>query len=67
MEGRTERAAAQPAPNQPGMSATRMALAARAIELARLDVTYLRHDLRNIGLIAGFMLAIIISLTFVLK
>jgi hypothetical protein len=66
-EGQAERVAATPAANQPGMSPTRMALAARAVELARLDVTYLRHDLRNIGLIAGLMLAIIIGLSFVLK
>jgi hypothetical protein len=46
------------------MSATRMALTARAAELARLDVIYLRHDLRNIGIIAGLMLAIIIGLSF---
>lgn len=51
---------------QPPMSATRMALTARAAELARLDVIYLRHDLRNVGVIAGFMLAIIIGLSFVL-
>jgi hypothetical protein len=51
---------------QAPMSATRMALAARAAELARLDVIYLRHDLRNVGIIAGLMLAIIIGLSFVL-
>jgi hypothetical protein len=49
---------------QAPMSATRMALTARAAELARLDVIYLRHDLRNIGIIAGLMLAIIIGLSF---
>ena len=53
-------------PRQAPMSATRMALAARAAELARLDVIYLRHDLRNVGIIAGLMLAIIIGLSFVL-
>jgi hypothetical protein len=48
------------------MSATRLAFAARAAEMARLDVVYLRHDLRNVALIAGLMLAAIIALTFVL-
>ncbi len=43
-----------------------MALQARAAELARLDVVYLRHDLRNIGIIAGLMLAAVIVLSFVL-
>lgn len=49
------------------MSATRMAFAARSSELARLDVIYLRHDLRNVAVIAGLMLAAIIALSFVLK
>lgn len=53
--------------SQPPVSATRLALQARAAEMARLDVLYLRHDLRNIGLIAGLMLAIIIGLTFVIR
>jgi hypothetical protein len=65
-----EQETAQPAARttrQPAaVSATRMAFAARAAELARLDVVYLRHDLRNIGIIAGLMLAIIIALSFVL-
>ncbi|HLG73283.1 MAG TPA: hypothetical protein VK009_22910 [Chloroflexota bacterium] len=43
-----------------------MALQARAAELARLDVLYLRHDLRNIGIIAGLMLAVVIALSFIL-
>ena len=42
-----------------------MALAARTAELARLDVQYMRHDLRNVALIAGLMLAVIIGLYFV--
>ena len=66
----TAQAAAAPSapaargPRQAPMSPTRMALAARAAELARLDVIYLRHDLRNVGIIAGLMLAIIIGLSF---
>jgi hypothetical protein len=48
------------------MSATRAALQARAAEMARLEAVYLRHDLRNIALIAGLMLAIVIGLSFVL-
>jgi hypothetical protein len=60
-------AAVTTAPRQAGMSPTRMALAARSAEMARLDVVYLRHDLRNIALIAGLMLAIVIVLSFVLK
>ena len=43
-----------------------MALAARATELARLDVLYLKHDLRNVAVIAFLMLAAVIALTFVL-
>ncbi len=43
-----------------------MALQARAAELARLEAVYLRHDLRNIALIAGLMLAIVIGLSFAL-
>jgi hypothetical protein len=54
------------ASRQAPMSATRMALVARAAEMARLDVLYLGRDLRNIGVIAGLMLAIIIGLSFVL-
>jgi hypothetical protein len=42
-----------------------MALAARSADLARLDVEYMRHDLRNVALIAGLMLAVIIALYFV--
>lgn len=52
----------RPAP----LSSTRAALANRSIELAKLDVQYLRHDLRNVAFIAGLMLAIIIALSFVL-
>jgi len=48
------------------MSSARMALAARATELARLDVLYLKHDLRNVAVIAFLMLAAVIALTFVL-
>lgn len=51
---------------QAPISATRVALAARSADLARLDVIYLRHDLRNVGIIASLMLAIIIGLSFVL-
>ena len=58
----TEPRAARP---QPPMSATRMALAARSAEMARLDVEYMRHDLRNVALIAGLMLVVIIVLYFV--
>jgi len=55
---------ARPARQQPQVSATRMALMARSAELARLDVEYMRHDLRNVALIAGLMLAIVIVLYF---
>jgi hypothetical protein len=48
------------------MSSARLALAARAEELARLDVLYLKHDLKGVGFIAFLMLAAIIALTFVL-
>lgn len=44
-----------------------MAMAQRALELARLDVIYLRHDLRNVAMIAVLMLAIVIGLSFVLR
>jgi len=53
-------------PRAAPVSATRMALQARAAELARLEAVYLRHDLRNIALIAGLMLAIVIGLSFAL-
>ena len=48
------------------MSSARMAMAARAAELARLDVLYLKHDLRNVGVIAFLMLAAVVGLTFLL-
>ena len=48
------------------MSSARMAMAARATELARLDVLYLKHDLRNVGVIAFLMLAAVVGLTFLL-
>gem|GEM_PF-3823099 len=57
---------AGPARQAAPMSATRAALQARAAEMARLEAVYLRHDLRNIALIAGLMLAIVIGLSFVL-
>jgi len=59
-------AAVAPGPRPSALSPTRMALQARAAELARLDVLYLRHDLRNIGIIAGLMLAVVIALSFIL-
>jgi len=48
------------------MSSARMVAAARATEMARLDVLYLGHDLRNVAIIAFVMLAVILSLTFVI-
>lgn len=49
------------------LSSTRAALANRSVELAKLDVLYLRRDLRNVAIIAGLMLAVIIALSFVLR
>ncbi|MGH2366397.1 MAG: hypothetical protein ACRDHX_17330 [Chloroflexota bacterium] len=40
--------------------------AARALDVARRDVAFLRHDLRYVFAIAGLMLAAILALTFVL-
>ena len=54
------------ATRQPQVSATRAALLARSAEMARLDVAYLRHDLRNIVIIAGLMLVVIVALSFVI-
>lgn len=47
-------------------SSARAVAAARAAELAQQEVTFLRHDLRNVLGIAGLMLVIIVALTFVL-
>ena len=53
-------------PRQAALSPTRMALHARAAEMARLEAVYLRHDLRNIAIIVGLMLVIVVGLSFVL-
>ncbi|GEM_PF-5354137 len=50
---------------QPPMSSTRAAMIERATALAKLDVLYMRHDLRNVAAIAGLMLAAIVALSFV--
>ncbi|HUZ77694.1 MAG TPA: hypothetical protein VMV93_08955 [Chloroflexota bacterium] len=48
------------------LASQRAQAAARAADVARRDVAFLRHDLRYVFAIAGLMLAAIIALSFVL-